>query len=310
MWVGCIQLHPEHRQKPLLLRSQISQFQGGRNSSKIRKSKVSNSCFQTSFSQRGGLFKNLLSKHLNQNKHISKSPVLTSLTSSCLWSSDVPWESWLVFLDRHASIGQAKGTVNLPRKQARLSKLLLLRRQSVLCLHFPLMLQHYSWKYGQPFSSVPSDPSRPLSSRIACASFIVLPRSPVLDTICMLTLPWKRGSFFLFFFLFFLWGSLAGGSPWMADLVPLVPHSSHRSLKLWWISSVTFSRKKTAIISIECSSFLSRCHVQHNFSARCFNGFPDCKMTLWMPLISSSEWQKKREDFTQKRRKKMLIFTN
>lgn len=200
MWVGCIQLHPEHRQKPLLLRSQISQFQGGRNSSKIHKSEVSNSCFQTSFSQRGGLFKNLLSKHLNQNEHISKSPVLTSLTSSCLWSSDVPWESWLVFLDRHASIGQAKGTVNLPRKQARLSKLLLLRRQSVLCLHFPLMLQHYSWKYGQPFSSVPSDPSRLLSSWIACASFIVLPRSPVLDTICMLTLPWKRGSFFLFSF--------------------------------------------------------------------------------------------------------------
>lgn len=119
----------------------------------------------------------------------------------------------------------------------------------------------------------------------------------------------KAWIFLSFFLFFFLWGSLAGGSPWMADLVPLVPHSSHRSLKLWWISSVTFSRKKTAIISIECSSFLSRRHVQHNFSARCFNGFPDCKMTLWMPLISSSEWQKKREDFTQKRRKKKCWFS-
>lgn len=51
--------------------------------------------------------------------------VLTSLTPSCLWRSGgavVPWESRLVFLDRHASISQAKGTVKLPRKWAPLSK--------------------------------------------------------------------------------------------------------------------------------------------------------------------------------------------
>ena len=68
-----------------------------------------------------------------------------------MWSSDVPWESWLVFLDRHASISQAKGTVKLPRKRAPLSKLPQ-HRQSVLCLHFLLMLQCYSWRWRRPRS--------------------------------------------------------------------------------------------------------------------------------------------------------------
>lgn len=54
----------------------------------------------------------------------------------------------LCFLDRHASISQAKGTVNLPWKWAPLSKLLQPRQSvSVLCLHFIVMLQHYGRKY-------------------------------------------------------------------------------------------------------------------------------------------------------------------
>lgn len=144
--------------------------------------------------------------------------MLTSLTSSCLWSSDVPWESWLVFLDRHASISQAKGTVNLPWKQAPLSKLLQLR-QSVLCLHFLLMLQHCGWKSFHPCSLVLSDPSRLLSSSVVCASASTWPAltlqscAPHYMHVNNFSLKSVEG----------FWGGLAGVSSWMAGLVPSSP---------------------------------------------------------------------------------------
>lgn len=124
--------------------------------------------------------------------------MLTSLTSSCLWSSDVPWESWLVFLDRHASISQAKGTVNLPWKRAPLSKLLQ-PRQSVLCLHFPFNASaphfgnsviHVVWSCQTPPDCCHPDLHVPPSSYQQLHR--LSPCSPVLDTICMLTSPWKR----------------------------------------------------------------------------------------------------------------------
>lgn len=122
-------------------------------------------------SRNKGAFK-LLWKHLNQNEHISK--VQCSPASRCpACEAHMSREkAVLCFLDRHASISQAKGIVNLPWKRAPLSKLLQ-PHQSVLCLHFLLMLT--SAAVGNSFICVVwscQSPSDYCHHEIACARFI------------------------------------------------------------------------------------------------------------------------------------------
>lgn len=98
------------------------------------------------------------------------------------WRSGVPWESPLVFLDRHASISQAKGTVNLPRKWAPLSK------PASLCFLYICSLEVVSSVYFGPYRSFQAVVMGWLHS-----SGRLSPRAPAPNAVCILTaLPQRR----------------------------------------------------------------------------------------------------------------------
>lgn len=146
-----------------------------------------------------GAFK-LLEKHVRHNGHISSMQLSPGSRRPACEGRGVPWESRLVFLDRHASVSQAKGTVNPPRKWAPLSKpasLCFSLYALAACGFLYLVLidpsRPWSWVSFVP----PADSCPALQHLTPCAFQQRCPRSAA----CV----------------------LAGAGPWMAALVPRPP---------------------------------------------------------------------------------------